>query len=35
MSIISEEEYEKIFKHSISDTHLGTTNEYDDFVEYR
>lgn len=33
--MISKEEYEKIFKHSISDTHLEATDEYGDFVEYR
>lgn len=35
MSIISDEEYEKIFKHSISDAHLDATDEYGDFAEYR
>ncbi|WP_252249170.1 hypothetical protein [Clostridium sp. VAP23] len=33
--MIRKEEYEKIFKHSISDTHLDATDEYGDFAEYR
>jgi len=35
MSIINKEEYEQIFKHSISDAHLEATDEYGDFAEYR